>query len=58
MSTEPLSVEELRGMVTETLREHHITLEEFLNADIDDFNDWELRDLYLMTHNVLKGDIQ
>jgi len=58
MSDEPLTMEKLRWMVIEALSEHHITLEEFLNAELDDFEDTQLRDLYLMTHNVLKGDKQ
>jgi hypothetical protein len=53
MPVEPITVDELRRDVSAVLDPYHISLDEFLAADLDDIHEPELRDLWLMTRNAL-----
>lgn len=55
MSPSPITAEQLRRDVAAVLDRYEITVEEFLNADIDDFEEDELRDLWLMTRSALSA---
>jgi len=58
MSTEPTTTEQLRKELAESLVKYGMTVEEFLQTDIDDLPDWNLRDTKLMLRGVFEGDKQ
>ena len=53
MTTDSISIAELRQEVTAVLSSHGLTLQEFLKSDIDSLPTTELRDLWLMVREVL-----
>ncbi|MFV0372742.1 hypothetical protein [Microbacterium sp.] len=53
MTTAPLTPEDLRRLVTEVLDRYGITVAEFVDADVDDLESDELRDLWLMVKGAL-----
>lgn len=58
MITEPATTEQLRKELAESLVKYGMTVEEFLQTDIDDLPDWNLRDTKLMLRGVFEGDKQ
>ncbi len=53
MITAPLTREELRRQVTEVLDDYGLSVDEFLEADIDSLESDELRDLWLIIRGAL-----
>lgn len=53
MASAPITADELRHEVSTVLARHGWTLEDFLAADVDDFDDVELRELWLLTQGAL-----
>ena len=53
MPVETITAEELRRDVTDVLARYGMTLDAFVAADLDDLDDDELRDLWLMTRTAL-----
>ena len=51
MNATLITLEELISDVEESLKTFNITLEEFAAADLDDYEDWDLRDIWLMFHD-------
>jgi len=51
MNATVITLEELISDVEESLKTFNITLEEFAAADLDDYEDWDLRDIWLMFHH-------
>lgn len=54
MSTEPTTTEQLRKELAESLVKYGMTVEEFLQTDIDDLPDSNLRDTKLMLRGVFE----
>ena len=53
MRTAPLTSEELRQQVAEVLANYGLSVDQLLQADIDDLESDELRDLWLMVKGAL-----
>ena len=53
VTTAPISTEQLRQDVADVLARYGLTVEQFIDADIDDLEEDELRDLWLTTRDVL-----
>lgn len=53
MTTAPLTSEELRQQVAEVLANYGLSVDQLLQADIDDLESNELRDLWLMVKGAL-----
>lgn len=53
MTTAPVSLDELRQLVDRAVAPYGLTVESFLETDIDDLPTVELRDLWLMVKDVL-----
>lgn len=53
MTTAPLTSEELRQQVAEVLANYGLSVDELLQANIDDLESDELRDLWLMVKGAL-----
>jgi hypothetical protein len=53
VTTAPISIEQLRRDVADVLDSHGVTLDEFIASDLDDWDHYELRELWLMTRDVL-----
>ncbi|MHB1089845.1 MAG: hypothetical protein ACYC06_00300 [Ilumatobacteraceae bacterium] len=53
MTTAPLTSEELRQQVADVLANYGLSVDELLQADIDDLESDELRDLWLMVKGAL-----
>ena len=51
MNATVITLQELISDVEESLKTFDITLEEFAAADLDDYEDWDLRDIWLMFHH-------
>ena len=49
-----LSLEQMRQELTSALLPFNISVDEFLNSDIDDYSDANLRDIWLMVKGILK----
>ncbi|MEY4743949.1 MAG: hypothetical protein RIR34_1288 [Actinomycetota bacterium] len=50
MKATVITLEELISDVEESLKTFNITLQDFAAADLDDYEDWDLRDIWLMFH--------
>lgn len=50
----PVSTESLRKNVAEALEPYELTVDEFLHSDIDDLENVDLRELWLMVKGVLE----
>lgn len=50
----PVSTESLRKNVAEVLEPYELTVDEFLHSDIDDLENVDLRELWLMVKGVLE----
>lgn len=53
VATAPLTPESLRLLVVEVLDHYGMTVEDFVDADVDDLESDELRDLWLMVKGAL-----
>lgn len=53
MSFERITAVELRRDVADVLDRYDMTLDDFIAADLDDLEDDELRDLWLLTRTAL-----
>jgi hypothetical protein len=51
MINKPITLEQLRKDLVDMLEAHNMTIEQFQAMDIDDIDNWDLRDLKL----IIKG---
>jgi hypothetical protein len=51
MINKPITLEQLRKYLVDMLEAHNMTIEQFQAMDIDDIDNWDLRDLKL----IIKG---
>jgi len=52
MTVTQVTVEDLRKLVESVLSQYKLSFEDFVKSDLDDLTDAELRDLWLMYHDV------
>ena len=57
MTNKEVSVEQLRKELAESLVKYGMTVDEFLQTDIDNLPDWNLRDTKLMLIGVFEPDL-
>ena len=58
MVSKPMSDEEVIRELQEVLAKYSINVEDFLNSDIDDYSDANLRDLWLFVKELRKARSQ
>lgn len=52
MTVESLSKSDAKAFVLAVLSEYAVSFQEFLDSDLDDFEQAQLRDLWLMFHDL------
>ena len=53
VTTPPLTPDSLRDLVAKALERYGMSVEDFVKADVDDLENDELRDLWLMVKGAL-----
>ena len=53
MTTTPITKDQIREQIEQVVSPHGLTVEEFLAFDLDEIDDDELRDLWLMVTGTL-----